>query len=403
MPSDRDSCRCLLFCRAASGDHFQPAQNNTCMFVLIAAFTVCFVTVLMSPTAARAQDEAAIVRKMFKDCVASGGIANTNYNAWVKQNGCICPPSTVGSGQVTCPSPSGNTSSSASTAASPMVTLLQTYQKALDQARAQEQAARNAATAYNDRVAAGASQDSEMKEDSAQSDDLASYKARKANEALASQNAFANAHSSASAFLSQSVANSSDSSAASPAVQKAWKQLHCLAYVSRIAFEDLALNDITNFHDVAAESSKGFDGASMDVTCPAAPLPNYGKQDMDNVRNKLKSDLDQANKIAQHLEQYHLPKATLPPVPPDVAADPQLAAAWKVQKALNAVDAQPNPGKTQEEFIQIQKDRDTIKNSLMDSNNAAGGKFSSIQVDLSGAGASAGSQGSSSTQSPDQP
>ena len=135
------------------------------MFVLIAAFTVCFVTVLMSPTAARAQDDAAIVHKMFNDCVASGGIANTNYNSWVKQNGCICPPSTVGSGQVTCPSPSGNTTGSASTAASPMVTLLQTYQKVLDQARAEEQAARNAATAYNDRVAAGASQDSEMKED----------------------------------------------------------------------------------------------------------------------------------------------------------------------------------------------------------------------------------------------
>lgn len=373
------------------------------MFVLIAAFTVCLVTVLMSPTPARAQDESAVVSKMFKDCVASGGIASSNYNAWLKQNGCICPPSTVGSGQVTCPGPSGNTTSPASTSASPMVTLVQTYQKALDQARAQEQAARNAATAFNDRVAAGASQDSEMKEDSAQADDLASYKARKANEALDSQNAFASAHSSASALLNQSVANSSDSSAASPAVQKAWKQLHCLAYVSRIAFEDLALNDITDFHDVAAESSKGFDGASMDVTCPAAPVPNYGKEAMDNVRNKLKRDLDQANKIAQHLEQYHLPQTTLPPVPPDVAADPQLAAAWKVQKALNAVDAMPNPGKTPEEFIQIQKDRDTIKNSLMDSNNAAGGKFGSIQVDLSGAGASAGSQGSSSSQSPVQP
>lgn len=403
MPSDRDACRCPLFCRAVFSDILQPAQNRTWMLILVAAFSGCFVTVLMSPTSARAQDESAVVSKMFSDCVASGGIANSNYNGWVKQNGCICPGSTVGSGHVTCSNSSGNTTSPASTAASPMVTLLQTYQKALDQARAQEQAARNAATAYNDRVAAGASQDSEMKEDSAQADDLASYKTRKANEALANQNAFANAHSSASAFLDQSVANSSDSSGARPAVQKAWNQLHCLAYVSRIAFEDLALNDMTNFRDVAAESSKGFDGAAMDVTCPAAPVPNYGKAEMDKVRNKLKRDLDQASKIAQHLEQYHLPQATLPSVPPDVAADPQLAAAWKVQKALNAVDAQPNPGKTQEEFIQIQKDRDIIKNSLMDSNNAADGKFGSIQVDLGGAGASVSSQGASSPQPPAQP
>jgi hypothetical protein len=289
---------------------------------------------------------------------------------------------------VTCPSTSTSATSATATS-NPMVTLLQTYQKALDEARARDAAQRNAATTYYNGVAAGASQEAEFKEDQAQTEDLLKYRTKMAADEQDRQDSFANAHSSASSFLHQSLAASpaiSDGTNGNPATLKAWKQLHCLAYVSRIAFEDLALNDYTDFHDLAPEASKAFEGKSMDVSCPAAPLPDLsGKNnvDMSKVSGTLKNDLDRATQIQQRLEQYHLPQTTLPAIPADVAADPKLAAAWKVQKALNAVDAQPNPGKTPEEFIQIQRDRDTIKKSLMDSNNAANGDFGGIQVDLS--------------------
>jgi hypothetical protein len=270
-----------------------------------------------------------------------------------------------------------------------MVTFVQTYQKALDQARAREAAMRDAATAANDETAANASQNAEASEEAAQAGDLAHFEAEKATEAQADQNAFAREHDSAAAFLNQNAAlTPDDAGGASPAQQKAWKQLHCLAYVSSIAFTDLALNDTKDFHDLAPEASKGFDGGAMDVSCPAAPFPKLnGKNnvDMGKVSAKLKSDMNQATQIAQDIEKYNPEPATLPPLPPEVASDPQLASAWKVQQAINAINDAPNPGKTPAEFAQIVNDRDQLRESLTDANNAASGKFDSIQVDLSSA------------------
>ncbi|MGA8011089.1 MAG: tetratricopeptide repeat protein [Candidatus Acidiferrales bacterium] len=74
---------------------------------------VCLVVTLGLPTAANAQGEAAEVGRMFKACTDSGGTAASNYNAWVAQNGCICPGSSVGSGQVTCSGGSSNAATSA--------------------------------------------------------------------------------------------------------------------------------------------------------------------------------------------------------------------------------------------------------------------------------------------------
>ncbi len=74
---------------------------------------VCLVATLGLPSAAKAQGEAAEVAQMYQACIASGGTAASNYNAWVAQNGCICPGSSVGSGQVTCSGGSSNAATSA--------------------------------------------------------------------------------------------------------------------------------------------------------------------------------------------------------------------------------------------------------------------------------------------------
>ena len=360
----------------------KPLSQSFKHFALL-VLLVCASGALFAARPAHAQVEAAEVQRMFNACTASGGTAASNYQAWVNQNGCICDGK--GSGQVSCPKSIAATTTAV--ASNPMINFVQAYQKALDDARAREAAQRNAATADGNRIAAGASRDAENAEDAAQTDDLARYKARKARELRNSQNSFANAHDSASTFLNQSLAVSSNSenSSGSAAAQKAWKQLHCMAYVSRIAFEDMALNNYTDFHDLAPEAGKAFDGKSMDVSCPAAPSTDYGRGAVEKVTNKLKSDLDQAGQIAKRMEQYHIPPINLQ-LPPDIAADPKLAAAWKMQKALNSIDAQPNPGKTPEEFVQVVKDRDAIKKSLLDSNNASNGDFGAIQVDLSPGG-----------------
>jgi hypothetical protein len=328
-------------------------------------------------------------------CQNNGGTVGNYYGSSGDYTGWGCHPIP---GQWKCggDSSSVSSSSSSSSAASAgtaignaMANVVLSYQKALDAARAREIANRNAATAANNGIAASASQNAEATEDAAQSDDLARYQAAKAGEAVANQDAFARAHESAGAFLNQTAALSAgDSSSASPAQQKAWKQLHCLAYVSRIAFEDLALNNLSDFHDLAPEASNAFNGAPMGVNCPAAPFPDLsGKNnvDMSKISGKLKSDMSQAEQIAQHMEQYHPEPTALPPIPANVAADPQLASAWKVQQAINAVNDAPNPGKTPAEFSQVLNDRDKIRQSLADANNAANGKFDSIQVDLSGA------------------
>ncbi|MHB8503520.1 MAG: hypothetical protein ACYDCG_01115 [Candidatus Acidiferrales bacterium] len=319
-------------------------------------------------------------------CKSNGGNPGNFYSSSGDYTGWGCHPI---EGQWKCGGAASATSPNSTTSTNPLVTIVQTYQTAIETARARDAAMRDAATASNNHFAASASQNAEVTEDAAQADDLAHYNAEKATESQADQDAFAREHDSAAAFLNQNAAlSSTGSNNASPAQQKAWKQLHCLAYVSRIAFVDLALNDITDYHDLAPEASKAFDGAAMDVSCPAAPLPDLsGKNnvDMGKVSAKLKSDLDQATQIAQHMEKYKPQQTTLPPVPPDVASDPQLAAAWKVQQAINAINDAPNPGKTPAEFSQIVNDRDQLRQSLTDSNNAASGNFGSIQVNLTSA------------------
>lgn len=66
---------------------------------------ICFLVAIMSlaPAGAwAAGGEAAEVQQMFQACINSGGRAASSYNAWVAQNGCICPGQSTGSGQRTC-------------------------------------------------------------------------------------------------------------------------------------------------------------------------------------------------------------------------------------------------------------------------------------------------------------
>jgi hypothetical protein len=326
-------------------------------------------------------------------CEDNGGKTGNYEDGSGQYSGWGCHPI---AGKWKCGGDSSTSSSSDSSASSAgtamgnaMATVVLDYTKALAAARAREASDRDAATAFNNNVAANDSHDAEVREDQSQADDLAKFQAQKAAATQENQNAFASAHNAAGAFLDAGLSKSnSDSSQGTPAQQKAWKQLHCLAYVSRIAFEDIALGDVTDYHDVAAESAKAFNGAAMDVSCPAAPFPDLSKSkngsaDMGAVTQKLKGDLDQASAIAQRMEQYQPKQTTLPPLPADVASDPKLASAWKMQQAINAINDAPNPGKTPEDFTQVVKDRDKLRESIGDANNAANGNFGSIQVDLS--------------------
>ena len=71
--------------------------------------------IILAPSMALAAGEAAEMNQIYQACIKSGGRAASNYNAWVAQNGCICPGSSTGSGQRTC---SGASSSSSSTGSS---------------------------------------------------------------------------------------------------------------------------------------------------------------------------------------------------------------------------------------------------------------------------------------------
>ena len=79
----------------------------------ISMLTTIFMVVLF-PSTVFAAGEAAEVSQMFQACINSGGRAASNYNAWVAQNGCICPGSSTGSGQRTCSGTSGSSSTPAS-------------------------------------------------------------------------------------------------------------------------------------------------------------------------------------------------------------------------------------------------------------------------------------------------
>lgn len=82
------------------------------VFLLMGSI-VCLAVTLGMPSSTKAQGEAAEAARMYKACTDSGGTAASNYNAWVAQNGCICPGSTVGSGQVTCSGGSGSATTGA--------------------------------------------------------------------------------------------------------------------------------------------------------------------------------------------------------------------------------------------------------------------------------------------------
>lgn len=73
---------------------------------LVMAFLV------FAPGIGSADGMPADVVQMFQQCVASGGQAASNYNAWVAQHGCLCGSPLTGSGNITC---SGGSGSSAST------------------------------------------------------------------------------------------------------------------------------------------------------------------------------------------------------------------------------------------------------------------------------------------------
>jgi hypothetical protein len=366
-------------------------------FILLASFSLCTLESAHAQGNCTAPtfsgDEASWRSAYITWCESNGGTVGNNYGSGGDYVGWGCHPGS----QWKCggTSSSSSASSTGTTVGNAMANMVLTYQKALEAARAKDAAMRDAATAANNGAAASASQNAEASEDAAQAQDLARHEAEKAMESQASQDAFARQHNAAGAFLNQTAAiSSADAGTASPAQQKAWKQLHCLAYVSRIAFEDLALNDFKDFHDLAPEASKAFNGSSMDVSCPAAPFPDLsGKNnvDMGKVSGKLKSDLDQATQIAQRMEQLHPQQTTLPPLPPEVASDPQLASAWKAQQAINAINDAPNPGKTPAEFSQVVNDRDKLRQAITDSNNAANGSIGSIQVDLGPASSSSGS------------
>lgn len=82
-------------------------------YVYILILANMLMAILLPPTVLAA-GEAAEVSQMFQACVSSGGRAASNYNAWVAQNGCICPGSSTGSGQRTCSGTPGSSSTPAS-------------------------------------------------------------------------------------------------------------------------------------------------------------------------------------------------------------------------------------------------------------------------------------------------
>ncbi len=166
--------------------------------------------------------------------------------------------------------------------------------------------------------------------------------------------------------------------------QQAWQQLHCMAFLSGIAFDDLALGDIADYHDIRAEAAKAADGSKTGAACPQAPaFPDLRAQSpamLGAATSRLKSDMEQADQIAARLQQANyrpsVPTVTAP------AADPQLAALMKQQQALNAVQSANNPYSDPKQFAQFEKDRQTLAKDIQDSGNIRKKDFGSLGVDL---------------------
>jgi hypothetical protein len=166
--------------------------------------------------------------------------------------------------------------------------------------------------------------------------------------------------------------------------QQAWQQLHCMAFLSSIAFDDLALGDITDYHDIRAEAAKAADGSKTGAACPQAPafpdLRAESKSMLSVAASRLKSDMEQADQIAARLQQANYrPPISAVTVPAD---NPQLAALMKQQQALNAVQSAENPYSDPKQFAQFEKDRQTLAQDIQDSGKIQKKDFGSLGVDL---------------------
>lgn len=166
--------------------------------------------------------------------------------------------------------------------------------------------------------------------------------------------------------------------------QQAWQQLHCMAFLSGIAFDDLALGDIADYHDIRAEAAKAADGSRTGVACPQAPafpdLRSENKSLLGVAASRLKSDMEQADQIAARLKQANY-RPSVPPITAP-AGDPQLAALVKQQQALGAVQSAENPYSDPKQFAQFEKDRQTLAQDIQDSGKIQKKDFGSLGVDL---------------------
>jgi hypothetical protein len=166
--------------------------------------------------------------------------------------------------------------------------------------------------------------------------------------------------------------------------QQAWQQLHCMAFLSGIAFDDLALGDIADYHDIRAEAAKAADGSKTGAACPQAPafpdLRALNKSLLGAATRRLKSDMEQADQIAARLQRANyrpsVPTVTAP------ADNPQLAALMKQQQALGAVQSAENPYSDPKQFAQFEKDRQTLAQDIQDSGKIEKKDFGSLGVDL---------------------
>jgi len=303
--------------------------------------------------------------------------ANLDYNSWVA-NG---PPCKSGAAATSAPDATAPSNSAAQS-------FMTGFNRALANAQAQQQLMLRNANAAADINGIANANGNEQQENAIQANELSRHQAQISATQSDQTASFSNQRNSANQLLQGMPATATFVPAitGTPQQQKAWSQLHCMAYLSSIAFDDLALGDITNYHDIRAEASKAYDGSQTGTTCPASPpMPDLrGNEEaaFAKVENRLTDDLKQADQIAARLQ-----KTTYQPDIPATAtvSDPKLAATIKAQQALNALAAAKNPYTDPSDFAQFEKDRKNLKQSIQDSSNAASGNFGSLQVDLGSA------------------
>lgn len=265
---------------------------------------------------------------------------------------------------------SSNSTSSTPTGNNPLMAGFELGQRIRAEANARDEAIRNKVTDGELGTAATEAASESAEISNSLSKEAQTHDAARLKRDEESRQAFGAAKSASDSFL-QNISGAG-SEGESKAGKSAWKQVHCLAYVSQIAFVDLALNDYRNFRDTAAEASRGFNGQEMDVECPNVRIPRLksgSSAQLENVKGTLKKDLELAKEIADRREKDNPEKIVLPPVPPEFAKNPENARAWKTQQALNAIDNQPSPcnGKSPEDCAAALNDRQKTKDLLMDS------------------------------------